>query len=130
MLTTITEAGSLKQPGPNYRPDVLSFVSAPLEQPLPICGGIRVHLRAATDGGDTAFTAKLMEVFPDGTAYNIDGGISARPEVTETIRRCVDRQFELIPFTSFSKPEIVPCRHGNDANLIGALAFHLQRTGR
>lgn len=76
VLTTITEAGSLKQAEPGSRPDVLSFISEPLEQPLPICGSIRVHLRAATDGEDTAFTAKLMEVFPDGNAYNIRGSIT------------------------------------------------------
>ena len=35
-----------------------------------------MHLRAATDGEDTAFTAKLMEVFPDGSAYNIRGSIT------------------------------------------------------
>lgn len=59
--------------------------------------------------------------------FAIGGGISARPEVAEKIRQCVDRQFELIPFTPFGKPEIVPCKYGNDANLIGALFFHLQR---
>lgn len=76
VLTTITEAGSLRQPEPNYRPDVVSFVSEPVDEPLPICGRIKAHLRVATDGEDTAFTAKLMEVFPDGTAYNIRGGIT------------------------------------------------------
>lgn len=76
VLTTIAEAGSLLQPQPNYRPDVLSFVSAPLTEALPICGQIRVHLNVATDGDDTAFTAKLCEVFPDGKAYNIRSGIT------------------------------------------------------
>lgn len=76
VLTTIAEAGSLLQPQPGYRPDVVSFVSEPLARPLPVCGQIRVRLRVSTDGGDTAFTAKLMEVFPDGRAYNIRGGIT------------------------------------------------------
>lgn len=76
VLTTIAEAGSLLQPEPDYRPDVVSFVSAPLEKALPICGQIKVHLNVATDVDDTAFTAKLMEVFPDGRAYNIRGGIT------------------------------------------------------
>ena len=57
----------------------------------------------------------------------IGGGISARPEVTETIRKAVDRQFEIMPFTPFGKPEIVSCKYGNSANLIGALSFHLKR---
>src|SRR5690606_11407828 len=33
------------------------------------------HLYAATDGPDTDFTAKLVDVFPDGTAYNLCDGI-------------------------------------------------------
>lgn len=61
--------------------------------------------------------------------FAVGGGISARPEVAEKIRQCVDRQFELIPFTPFGKPEIVSCKYGNDANLIGALSFHLERVG-
>ena len=55
----------------------------------------------------------------------IGGGISARPEVTNAIRQSVDEQFAAIPFTPFGKPEIVCCKYGNDANLIGALRFHL-----
>ena len=47
-----------------------------MEQPLPICGKIKVRLRVSTDGEDTAFTAKLCEVFPDGSAYNIRGSIT------------------------------------------------------
>ena len=49
VLTTITEAGSKLQPKPGYRPDVLSFLSEPLTEALPICGKIRVHLQVATD---------------------------------------------------------------------------------
>ena len=30
------------------------------------------------------------------------------------------------PGLPFSKPEIVTCKFGNEANLIGALAFHLK----
>lgn len=76
VLTTIAEAGSLLQPEPDWRTDVLSFVSDPLEKALPICGRIKVHLGVMTDVDDTAFTAKLMEVFPDGKAYNIRSGIT------------------------------------------------------
>ena len=32
----IAEAGSLLQPEENYRPDVISFVSEPLEEELPL----------------------------------------------------------------------------------------------
>lgn len=59
----------------------------------------------------------------------IGGGISARPEVTQIIRQCLDRQYEGIPFTAFGKPEVVTCQYGSDANLIGALSLHLERIG-
>ena len=76
VLTMIAEAGSLLQPEGNYRPDVISFVSEPLEEELPLGGQIKVHLKVRTDVDDTAFTAKLCEVFPDGRAYNIRSGIT------------------------------------------------------
>lgn len=68
-----------------------------------------------------------MQAVLDVQRIAIGGGISARPEIVETIRQSVERQFAAIPFTAFGKPEIVACRHGNDANLIGALSFHLGR---
>lgn len=59
--------------------------------------------------------------------YAIGGGISARPQTTELIRNKVDALFDqaegLVPF---GRPQIVRCAFGNEANLIGALAFHLQ----
>ena len=76
VLTTLTEAGSLLQPEPDYRPDVVSFVSAPLKDKLEIVGGLKVHLAIKTDVDDTAFSAKICEVFPDGKAYNIRSGIT------------------------------------------------------
>ena len=76
VLTTITEAGSLLQPEPDYRLDVVSFVSAPLEEKLEIAGSLKVHLTVKTDAEDTAFSAKICEVFPDGKTYNIRSGIT------------------------------------------------------
>lgn len=66
----------------------------------------------------------------DVQRFAVGGGISARPEVTETLRKAVDHQFDSLPFTPFGKPEIVSCKYGNDANLIGALSFHLKRTDK
>ena len=34
-----------------------------------------------------------------------------------------------LDFQPYGKPEIVTCKFGNEANLIGALAFHLKRVG-
>lgn len=60
--------------------------------------------------------------------YAIGGGISARPETTELIRKAFDGLYDpLAAFMPYGKPEIVTCRFGNEANLIGALAFHLEQ---
>ena len=58
--------------------------------------------------------------------YAIGGGISARPATTQLIAEAVDALFDpSVDFLPFGKPEIVTCKFGNEANLIGALAFHL-----
>ena len=54
--------------------------------------------------------------------YAIGGGISARPETTTLIRDAVDKIFAIRNGLPFSKPEIVTCKFGNEANLIGAPA--------
>ena len=76
LFSTMQKVGSLEQPEPDWRPDVKSFLSAPLTQSLEIHGSINVKLFVQTDAEDTSFTAKLMEVFPDGKAVNIRGSIT------------------------------------------------------
>lgn len=76
MLTHMQEQGSLKQPDPGWRSDVISFVSEPLEEAFVTDGAINVKLYVSSDAEDTAFAAKLMEVFPDGEAYNIRSSIT------------------------------------------------------
>ncbi|WP_286892371.1 CocE/NonD family hydrolase [Thermobacillus sp.] len=68
---------SLRQEPPGYRDDVISFLSDPLDEDLPIAGSVKVHLHVSSDAPDTAFTVNLMEVAPDGAAYNIRDGITS-----------------------------------------------------
>jgi putative CocE/NonD family hydrolase len=61
------------------RGDVLCYTSEPLAEDLEVTGPIRVVLFAATDGRDTDWTAKLVDVSPTGYARNLcDGIIRAR----------------------------------------------------
>ena len=61
------------------RTDVLCFTSAPLEEDMEVTGPITVVLYADTDGPDTDWTAKLVDVSPTGYAKNLcDGIIRAR----------------------------------------------------
>ena len=57
------------------RNDVLCYTSAPLEQDLEVIGPIKLVLHAATDGLDTDWTAKLVDVSPTGYAMNLCDGI-------------------------------------------------------
>lgn len=47
------------------RPDVLTWMSEPLTQPLRIAGVPQVHLQASTSGSDSDWVVKLIDVYPD-----------------------------------------------------------------
>jgi putative CocE/NonD family hydrolase len=57
------------------RQDVLVYTTPPLDEDLLVAGSARVVLHVATEGRDTDFTAKLVEVRPDGYARIIEEGI-------------------------------------------------------
>lgn len=76
LFSTFQEVGSLLQPEPGYREDVLSFLSDPLPEDLTVLGQVTAELYVKSEAEDTAFTAKLMEVTPEGKAYNIRGSIA------------------------------------------------------
>jgi putative CocE/NonD family hydrolase len=57
------------------REDVLVFSTSPLRHDVEVTGEIRVVLHVATSTPDTDFTAKLVDVFPDGQARNLCDGI-------------------------------------------------------
>lgn len=54
---------------------VLVYTGEELEAPLEVTGPVQVVLHAATSAPDTDWTAKLVDVHPDGTAINIADGI-------------------------------------------------------
>jgi putative CocE/NonD family hydrolase len=51
------------------RADVLAFQTAPLAAPVQVVGPVDVDLFVATDGPDTDFTAKLVDVHPPSADY-------------------------------------------------------------
>lgn len=53
------------------RDDILRYASATLEAPLEIIGNVKVRLFVSSDAPDTDFTAKLLNIFPDGDAREI-----------------------------------------------------------
>ena len=67
--------GPMDQRPVEMRDDVLVYTSAPLKQEVEVTGAVRVVLHVATTAQDTDFTAKLVDVFPDGHARNLCDGI-------------------------------------------------------
>jgi uncharacterized protein len=69
------------------RPDVLIFDSEPLSDNLEVVGPVILNLFAASTARDTDFMAKVMDVFPDGHAINLNsagGMVRARYRNGET----------------------------------------------
>jgi hypothetical protein len=57
------------------REDVLVYTSAVLEEPIEVTGPVELLLWASSSTPDTDFTARLVDVFPDGTARALTDGI-------------------------------------------------------
>src|SRR5262245_51788518 len=64
--------GALDQRKMETRPDILVYSSEPLTEGMEVSGPIEVTLYASSDAKDTDFTVKLIDVYPDGRAYNLD----------------------------------------------------------
>jgi putative CocE/NonD family hydrolase len=64
--------GAFDQRKMEARPDILVYTSEPLREGTEASGPIAVTLFVSSDAKDTDFTVKLIDVYPDGTAYNLD----------------------------------------------------------
>ena len=71
---TDTEAGAYDQRRIEQREDVLVYTSAALEEGLEVTGALQVVLQVSSSASDTDFTAKLVDVYPDGRAFNVQEG--------------------------------------------------------
>jgi predicted acyl esterase len=72
--TAIT-AGSFDQRKMEARADILVYTSEPFKDGLEISGPIEPTLYVSSDAKDTDFTVKVLDVYPDGRAYNLDESI-------------------------------------------------------
>lgn len=64
--------GALDQRKMEEREDILVYTSEPLTADAEISGPIIATFYVSSDVKDTDVTAKLIDVLPDGTAYNLD----------------------------------------------------------
>jgi putative CocE/NonD family hydrolase len=73
------ERGPMDQRAIPDRPDYLRFQTPVLDHDVAVTGPVKVELYGATDGPDTDFVAKLVDVYPDGyEALVLDAPIRAR----------------------------------------------------
>ena len=67
--------GSYDQRGIEARQDVLVYSSNVMEQDLEVTGNVRPIIYISSSAKDTDLTVKLVDVYPDGRAFNIDDTI-------------------------------------------------------
>lgn len=82
------QGGSFDQRKMEERDDILVYSSEPLTEGMEVSGPIEVSLFVSSDVTDTDFTVKVLDVYPDGRAFNLD----------ETIQRVRYRE-------GYDKPE-------------------------
>lgn len=66
------EGGAFDQQEMETRNDILVYTTEPLEEAVEVTGFIQTKLYVSSDAKDTDFTIKLIDVYPDGRAYNLD----------------------------------------------------------
>jgi uncharacterized protein len=82
----VAPVGPYDQATVEDRADVLVYSTRPLTQPVEVTGPVQVLLYAASSADDTDFTAKLVDVHPDGKTYNLGNGI-IRASSRESLER-------------------------------------------
>ena len=67
--------GSYDQSEIEKRADVLVYTTPVLKEGVEVTGPLKAVLYTTSSAKDTDFTAKLVDVYPDGRAYNVQEGI-------------------------------------------------------
>jgi uncharacterized protein len=72
---TAVQAGSFDQRRMEARDDILVYTSEPFQEGTEVSGPITPTLYVSSDAKDTDFTVKVLDVYPDGRAFNLDESI-------------------------------------------------------
>jgi uncharacterized protein len=72
---TAVQAGAFDQRKMEARNDILVYTSEPFKEGTELSGPITPTLYVSSDAKDTDFTVKVVDVYPDGRAYNLDESI-------------------------------------------------------
>ncbi len=65
------QSGSFDQRQMETRNDILVYSTEPLKEGVEVSGPVEITLYVSSDAKDTDFTVKLLDVYPDGRAYNL-----------------------------------------------------------
>tara|TARA_R110002073_G_scaffold72537_1_gene177268 strand:+ start:255568 stop:257457 length:1890 start_codon:yes stop_codon:yes gene_type:complete len=66
------KGGAYDQQKMEERDDILVYTTEALKEGVEVSGFINTTLYVSSDAKDSDFTVKLIDVYPDGTAYNLD----------------------------------------------------------
>lgn len=72
----ILPAGPFDQRDLEQRPDVVTFTSEPLTEPIEVTGRLTANLVIVSDRVDTDFAVKLCDVYPDGRSMCVADGLA------------------------------------------------------
>ncbi|MBV9301036.1 MAG: CocE/NonD family hydrolase [Acidobacteriaceae bacterium] len=64
--------GAFDQRKTETRFDILVYTSDPFKEGIEVSGPLEATLYVSSDAKDTDFTVKVIDVYPDGKAYNLD----------------------------------------------------------
>jgi uncharacterized protein len=87
------------------RPDVLTFVSEPLTEPMRVSGTPIVNLMASTSGTDSDFAVKVIDVYPE--SMRGEWGGYELPIATDIFRARYRKSFEKPEAFRPNEPELV-----------------------
>jgi putative CocE/NonD family hydrolase len=66
------QGGAWDQRKMETRPDILVYTTDPLKEGIEVSGPVEATIYVSSDAKDTDLTVKLIDVYPDGRAYNLD----------------------------------------------------------
>ena len=72
---TAVQAGAFDQRKMEARDDILVYTSEPFQEGTELSGPIEPAIYVSSDAKDTDITVKVLDVYPDGRAYNLDESI-------------------------------------------------------
>jgi putative CocE/NonD family hydrolase len=74
-MGTAVTPGAFDQRKMEAREDILVYTSEPFKEGTEVSGPITPTLYVSSDAKDTDFTVKVIDVYPDGRAFNLDESI-------------------------------------------------------